>query len=576
MIYKRERIYNFPPLIFTFSFSLNMKYKLIFILTLFSFSLKSNAHPEKQKWVDSIYTSLNEEQRIGQLFMVAAYSGGPKANREYIEKLLKNRQIGGLIFMQGTAEEQARLTNRYQEISPVKLMIGMDAEWGLGMRLTGVKNLPRQMSIGATGDTRLMYEVGTLVARQCKRLGVHVNFAPVVDVNNNPANPVINFRSFGESKYQVAELGTVYMKALQDNGIMACAKHFPGHGDVSVDSHHDLPVINKSKREMEELELFPFRRLISNGLKSIMIAHLSIPDLDTTLNLPATLSYPIVSELLQEDMGFKGLIFTDALDMKGVTKYFPDGETDLRAFLAGNDVLLFTQNVPLAIQKIQSVIHSGVVSEQFLEHKVRKILAAKYDAGLWEYTPVDELNVTKDLNKDTDEMLLEVARASVTLTGHPLIVIDKIVERKGKFAYVNINGGSSTVLQEKLKEQLPGLATFTVSTGSPATLLSRINTATDKSDAVIVGIHNLNFYPGKNGAYGLDSIQLAAIKGLASKDNVIFVLLGNPYLQKHFCSANATIITYEDNSFTEETAAEVLSGKRSATGRLPVTPCSGQ
>ncbi len=553
-----------------------MKRTICYLSLLLSFLLtcsEASAQPFRRKWVDSVYNSLNEVQRIGQLFMVAAYSAGPKANQEHIERLLKARQIGGLIFMQGTAEDQARLTNRYQKMSPVPLLIGMDAEWGLGMRLTGVRNFPRQMSIGATRDTGLMYKMGVAVARQCKRLGVHIDFAPVVDVNNNPANPVINFRSFGEDKKWVADLGIAYMKGLQDNGIMACAKHFPGHGDVSVDSHHDLPVIGKSRQELEDMELYPFRKLIVAGVRSIMIAHLHIPALDKTANLPATLSRPVITGLLKEEMGFDGLVFTDALDMKGVTKYFPDGETDLRAFLAGNDVLLFTQNVPLAIQKIQWALRTDKVSTQELERRVKKILAAKYDAGLWQYVPLEEEGITEDLNLQIAEIGAAVAKASMSPSGNPAAMIQRITAKTGNFTYLNINGKGQNQLGTELEKHLGKLDQLILPAQSSDAHARQLLVQAEKADVLVVGIHNLALYPGKNNSYGLDSIQIAVLKRLASKKKTIFVLLGNPYLQKNFCNAPAVIIGYEDNEYTQRAAADVLTSKLRPSGILPVKTC---
>ena len=298
-----------------------------------------------QRWADSVYRQLNMDQRLGQLFMVAAYSGGEKMNRPLIEQLIREQQIGGLIFMQGTPTAQALQTNDYQKMSTVPLLIGMDAEWGLGMRLTGVRDFPRQLMLGAIRDSTLVYTMAAAIANQCKRLGVHIDFAPVLDVNNNPNNPVINFRSFGEDKERVARWGYQYMRGLQEYGIMACAKHFPGHGDTDVDSHKDLPIISKSKEQLDALELYPFKRLIEQGIGAVMVAHLQVPALDSNAQTPTTLSEPTITQLLKEDLGFNGLIFTDALNMQGVAKYFSPGEIDLKAFMAGNDVLLFSQDV---------------------------------------------------------------------------------------------------------------------------------------------------------------------------------------------------------------------------------------
>lgn len=516
-----------------------------------------------RQWADSVYQSLNEEERIGQLFMIAAYSGGNNFNQDQVEQLLTDHQIGGLIFMQGTPEAQARLTNRYQKLAQVPLLIGMDAEWGIGMRLTGVQNFPQQMTLGATGDTALMYAVGQAIAAQCKRLGVHVNFAPVVDVNNNPANPVINFRSFGEHKERVAQMGIAYMRGLQDNGIMACAKHFPGHGDVATDSHLDLPVINKSLAELKATELYPFQKLSDAGVQSMMIAHLSVPALDQTPHLPSTLSNRIVTGLLRDEIGFQGLIFTDALNMKGVTKYFPDGETDVRAFLAGNDVLLFSQNVPLAIKKIKEAIATGKTDMQHLEESVKRILTAKYRAGLATPVMVEESGVTAALNKDIALLWNQVARSAVTvvrdkngLTGN--------LKSGSNIAYVALGSSPEPEIITNLKTN--GLKVSRLNAG---TALS----AADRYDAIIVGVHNINKYPGKSGSYGISATQIAQLKQLSALKQVIIVYFGNTYTLKYSCKAPAVLAAYEDNPFTQKAVADILSGVLKASGKLPVTVC---
>ncbi|WP_118975859.1 glycoside hydrolase family 3 protein [Taibaiella koreensis] len=529
----------------------------------------------KGRWIDSVYQSMSETERIGQLFMVAAYSGGDKANQDKIVQLVKNRQIGGVIFMQGNGEAQAKMTNHLQKISRVPLLIGMDAEWGLGMRLTGVKNLPKQMMIGATRDTALMYAMGSAIADQCRRLGVHIDFAPVVDINNNPRNPVINFRSFGDDKEWVARLGIAYMKGLQDKGIMACAKHFPGHGDVAVDSHQDLPVIKKSREQLEETEFFPFRQMIAAGVQSVMIAHLSVPALDDSKNLPTTLSSKVIEGVLRKDMHFGGLIFTDALDMKGLTKYYPDGETDLKAFLAGNDVLLFSQNVPLAISKIQWALRTGKIADTGLETRVKRILEAKYEAGLYQYRPVKEHNVTADLNKSTDELKEKIARAAITLVRDQGGLLSKI-KAGAKVSYININGSSSTYLYHALKKNYPALESQNLPKKSNAAQVKAMIAKLKDTDVIVVGIHELALYPGKDGYYGLDATQISALQQLSQKKNVIFAILGNAYMMKNICNAKSVLVGYEDDTYTEEAAYEVLTGKLKAKGRLPVKPCAAQ
>lgn len=554
-----------------------MKKILCLGFCLLSLHKLSNAQAGKQKWVDSTYNALPEKEKIGQLFMVAAYSGGEKYNQGQIQSLIDARMIGGVIFMQGTPEAQARLTNQYQNKSRVPLLIGMDAEWGLGMRLTGVKNFPRQMMVGATRSPAQMEQMAMAIAYQCKRMGVHVNFAPVVDINNNPANPVINFRSFGEDKEWVTTLAKAYTKGLQDNGIMACVKHFPGHGDVDVDSHLELPVISKTKAQLQSMELYPFQMLFNYGVKSVMIAHLSLPAIDSRKNVPSTLSKQVVTDLLQTQMGYKGLIFTDALNMQGVTKYFPEGDADLQAFLAGNDVLLFSQDVPKAIAKIQDALKTGKVSASRLEKSVKKILAAKYDAGLNNFEPIVSENATADLNAYTETIFDQVAKAAVTLVRDDNNILNQINLRpQANYAYIYVgNKELSTVNQgfpEMLRQDLPKLFVQLFGKGQSAARIEGIMQSLNNYDAVIVGMHDLNLYPKDN--YGLDQMQQALLKQLSRSKKTIFIDFGNAYAMKEVCGANSSIVTYEENNSTYKAAREVLLSRLVPKGILPVSPCS--
>lgn len=552
-----------------------MKYALLIAFLFLSLGTTKKSYaqfPFKGKWVDSVYQALSQQERIGQLFMVAAYSGGENFNQEAIDQLITQHQIGGLIFMQGTPEAQARLTNKYQDKAQVPLLIGMDAEWGLGMRLTGVKNFPRQMMIGATRDSSLMYEMGAAVAAQCKRLGVHVNFAPDIDVNNNPNNPVINFRSFGEDKNWVSKLGIAYMRGLQDNDVMACAKHFPGHGDVATDSHLDLPVVEKSRSELNQVELYPFRKLIAAGIQSVMIAHLSVPALDNTPGLPTTLSSKVITGLLRDEMGFQGLIFTDALNMKGLTKHFPDGTTDLMAFLAGNDVLLFSQNVPLAIQKIQWELKTGKIKEAELERRVKKILSAKYDAGLANRIPVKVEGATADLNKAIDPINNRTAREAVTLVKDEIKLLNRTKSGKGKLAYVNVHGATPS-LAPLLTKQYTGIKNFNFPAKPTAEQTKNLIKQLAAFDAVVIGVHDMAWYPGKKGYYGLSQTDVSFLSQMAARKNVIFAVMGNPYLLKFICPATTVIVAYEENNFTDQAVLDVLSGQLDAKGQLPVSAC---
>ena len=532
---------------------------------------KDNAGIARKNWVDSVYKALNEDERIGQLFMVAAYSGGKNYNEEQVTKMIAAHQVGGLIFMQGGPVKQAVLTNKYQRMAQVPLLISMDAEWGLGMRLDSVRSFPRQMMLGAARDTVLVFKMAAAIAAQCHRLGVHIDFAPDVDVNNNPGNPVINSRSFGEDKGWVAMLARAFMKGLQRNGIIACAKHFPGHGDTNTDSHKDLPLIPKSLAQLDTLELLPFRQLIAAGVKSVMVAHLEVPSIDTGLHVPTSLSRNTVTNLLKDKLGFNGLVVTDGLAMQGVTKYFNGGEAELRAFAAGNDILLFSQDVAAAAGKIRKAIDTGIIPMIALETSVKKILAAKYDAGLQTWSDIDTNHIISDLNKAVDDIRLMAAREAITLVKDDNQVLNKLNENMS-LGYVGINANNTTPLYELLKDKFVGLKPYWLPKGSEAGEGQKILGKINDHDATIIAIHNINFTPGNNN-YGLSDDAVNLIQQAACKSNTMVVLMGNAYAMQYFCGGASAIVTYEDDSLIETVAADVLLKKLKAKGKLPVTAC---
>ncbi|OSZ82706.1 hypothetical protein CAP35_05435 [Chitinophagaceae bacterium IBVUCB1] len=529
----------------------------------------------KSKWVDSIYNKLSDTERIGQLFMVAAYSGGKDYNEEKIKQLLAERRIGGVIFMQGTAEAQASLNNLYQQMANVPLLVAMDAEWGLGMRLTGIKNLPKSMMIGATRDTAMAYKSGAAIAQQCKRMGVHIDFAPVADVNNNPNNPIINARSYGEDKMLVTRMALAYMRGLQDNGVMACAKHFPGHGDTDADSHEEMPVISKTMQQLDTLELYPFKELIRKGIGSVMVAHLSVPAIEPQKKLPTTLSKNTITALLRNKMGFRGLIFTDALNMKGIAKYYEPGEIDVRALMAGNDMLLFSQDVPSGMKKIMTAIDSGKITWQEVEVHVKRILAAKYDAGLHSWKPVESINATEDVNSVVLPLRAAATKKAITLVRDRNNIVANLLNTRKRIGYIGINAKDSTHLANALLQSIPDMKTQWLPKGSGSAVTNKIlaNTALN-NDITIVAIHNMSFYP-TNGNYSLDEQQVSLIKQLAARPDVMIALMGNPYLLKNTCQVGSVIVTYEDDSIAQEAVARVLLRKEDARGILPVSPCQG-
>ena len=357
---KRLFLFIFNTILFSISNVLLAQNKAVFL-------------SDSTQWADSVIATLSQDERIAQLFMVAAYSNKDELHKQQITDLVRDYKIGGVMFLQGGPLRQANFTNYLQQHAKVPLMISIDAEWGVAMRLDSALRFPWQMTLGAIEDTTLIYDMGVEVARQCKLLGIHINFAPVVDVNSNPKNPIINNRSFGENPVKVAKMGVAYMKGMQDNYVLACAKHFPGHGDTDTDSHKTLPVVNHLKYRLEKVELVPFKKLINNGLGSVMVAHLNIPALDDAKDLAVSLSPKVVIGLLKEEMGFTGLTFTDALNMKGVSQFYKPGEVDVKALLAGNDVLLFAENVPKAIDEIKKAILQNKISQAEIDARCHKI-----------------------------------------------------------------------------------------------------------------------------------------------------------------------------------------------------------
>ncbi|MGC1630883.1 MAG: glycoside hydrolase family 3 protein, partial [Gelidibacter sp.] len=407
------------------------------------------------KWVDSIYNKMTLEEKVGQLFMLATYSNRNNAHTDSIQKLITDNHIGGLIFFQGGPVRQANLTNHYQSISKVPLFIGIDGEWGLSMRLDSTSRYPYNMTLGAIKDNAIVQQIGRQIGKDCNRMGIHINFAPVVDINTNSINPVIGVRSFGEDKLNVTEKAIAFTEGMQSTGVLACAKHFPGHGDTSTDSHKTLPTVSFSESRIDSVELYPYKKLFRKGMAGVMVAHLNVPSLESQEGLPSSLSYPIVTELLKEKLGFKGLIFTDALNMKGAADYGQPGDIDLAAFIAGNDVLLFTEDAPKAILKIMEAYQQNEITEARLAHSVKKILAAKFDAGLNAYKPIETKGLLEDLNEPINAKLYNEAIASAVTVIQNLdhqLPLDKNVRENS--AFIKLGNGSGDAFLKALKSRV--------------------------------------------------------------------------------------------------------------------------
>ncbi len=525
--------------------------------------------PAADKWVRKQFRKLSKDQRIAQLMIIRAHSNLGAEHVQEVTELIKKYNVGGLCFFQGGPVRQANLTNFYQKIAKTPLMIAIDGEWGLGMRLDSVINFPRQLMMGAIPDAKLIYQFGLAVGEQCKRMGIHVNYAPDIDINNNPMNPVINDRSFGEDKYKVALFGVQYMKGMQDVGVMACAKHFPGHGDVSVDSHYDLPVINKSRAQLDQLELYPFRELIKAGVGSMMIAHLAIPSIDTTANLPTSLSAKNVTDLLRNELGYQGISFTDALEMQGVAKFFPKGDASVMSLIAGNDMLCLPGDIPGSIKKVRQAIKEGKLSWDDINARVKKVLLAKYHLGLHKKQVINTENLAEDLNAKTNEIKKALAANALTLlrkTNENLLPL-----RSNKVAFVGIGinkaNAFATRVQQGLKADL-----FFFDNKDTATKINSILDQLKNYDAVVVGFHNYNRRPANQ--FGLTKNSLELLNKLQGNNTITFTF-GNPYAVQYICNSNNLVVCYEDDDITQSAAADLLIGKINAKGKLPVTVCEG-
>ncbi len=521
---------------------------------------------DADRWADSLYNTLNENQRLGQLFMIRAHSNLGDDHIANVEKLIKSYEVGGLCFFQGNPEKQIELINRYQALSKIPLMISIDGEWGLGMRMKETTiSFPRQLTLGAIQNNQLIYDMGVEIARQMKRVGVNINFAPDIDVNNNAKNPVIHTRSFGENPENVAQKALQYMKGMQDNGVMGSAKHFPGHGDTDVDSHLDLPVITHSMARLDSVELYPFKVLAKAGVGSIMVAHLHVPAIDSRANRPTSLSRNAITTLLKEKIGYDGLVFTDALEMKGVTKNFGNGEVEAEALLAGNDMLLLPENIEASITAIKQYMADGRLNKKQVETSIKKILAAKYRLGLTSYTPISTDSVLMDLNNKHALMLKRnLYENAMTLVRNQDNLLPFKNLAKLNIASLSIGATAKTPFQERL-DKYAKITHLQSAKEVPAGLLNQLK----KKDIVIISLHDMNGSASKN--FGISQSTRYFIENLRKQTKVILVDFGTPYSLQYFDNVNWVLEAYEEDPMAQDVAAQALFGGIPVSGRLPVT-----
>ncbi len=516
------------------------------------------------KWVDSIYNQMTFEEKIGQLFMVAAYSNKDSVHVNSIDKLIKENKIGGLIFFQGGPVRQANLTNRFQAKSKVPLFIGIDAEWGLSMRLDSTYKYPWNTTLGAIRDLKLIEEVGKNMAQEAKRIGAQFNFAPVIDINTNPKNPIIGNRSFGEDKMNVTDHAIALMKGIQSQGVFCTGKHFPGHGDTALDSHYALPLVSFSKDRIEKVELYPYKRMFDEGLVSVMVAHLNIPSLEPRENYPTSVSYNVVTDLLQNELGFEGLIFTDALNMKAASKFLKPGDIDLEAFLAGNDILLFAENVPLAVQKITEAYQKGLITEDRIAKSVKKILHYKFKAKLNKFKPIETKNLSNDLNttyKDALQYQLYEHATTVLKNKENILPIKKLDQ---KIAYVKLGDDTNSTFVSTLKK-------YTEVVEVSDTNLDSLEVKLNEFKTVIVGYHKSDKAWKK---HDFSETELLWLQDIAKKNTVILDAFAKPYSLSgisNFDDFEGVVMSYQNSDISQIVGAELLFGAIEAQGKLPVS-----
>ncbi len=553
-----------------------MRYIALILILIFSkLSLAQNdlPHPlasedevSQQKWVDSLYNAMSLEERIGQLFMVQVFSNKGVKHENEIVKLIREQHIGGVIYSKGGPFRQASMNNSLQAVSKTPLLVGMDAEWGLSMRLDSTYAFPWNMTLGAIENNKLVEQTGRQIGEHCKRIGVHFNFAPVVDINTNPDNPIIGNRSFGEDRDNVTAKALAFMKGMQDAGVLANAKHFPGHGDTDSDSHKTLPTISFSEQRIDSVELYPYRELIKSGLSSVMVAHLNVPSLERRSGYPSSLSEHIVTDILKNDLNFKGLIFTDALNMKGASNFSTPGDIDLAAFMAGNDVLLISEDIKKGVEKIKAAYEKGTVTEERLAHSVKKILMAKYKAGLHEYKPVKLYNIAEELNRIEDDLLYGMLMEdAITVVKNDKTLLPLRDLQTKKVAYVALGDSEHTPFLNELKK-------YTKVHEIKANKLDELITKLQNYNTVVVGFHKSNANPWKS--YEFSGKELTWLYEIARTNTVVLDVFARPYALmdlKTIENIDAIVMSYQNSTIAQQKSAQLIFGGIASKGKLPVS-----
>lgn len=526
------------------------------------------AQEAETRWVDSVFNSLTLEQRVGQLISMRA-NDVDKPYFEKVEKYIKQYNIGGVCFFRYDGEKQVQQTNLWQSMAQTPLMVSIDAEWGLAMRVKGTVQYPYQMTLGAIADDNMIFQMGQQVAEQCQRMGVHVNFAPVVDVNSNADNPVIGMRSFGEDPKKVGEKGVAYAMGMQSRGLITSMKHFPGHGNTATDSHYSLPVVNRPLEEVQDIELAPFRQMIAHGVNGAMVGHLYFPAIEKVKNTSSSLSYGVVTELLKEEMGFEGLVFTDGLDMKGVSEKVRQDSVPFAAFMAGNDVLLLPSNVPFAIKTIREAAERDAHVMARVEESCKKVLTYKYRAGLHHYEPVRTENLMRDLRKDEyKELRKELYAAAVTQLRNEDVFP---LSRNKKIAVVTI-GNAKNDVNNGLIDRGYNTVSFVTPKDNIGAKSAEWLRQLESYDLVVVNIEKTTMSAAKK--YGINQETVDFFNRLVAQNDVALNLFACPYALDMFRINNnvkGLLVGYEDEVPAVNAVVDVMVGWQEAKGVLPVS-----
>ena len=515
-------------------------------------------YQKAEKYADSLYQQLSLDEKIGQLYIVALYNNRGEEEIQKIRNLVEKEKIGGLILMQDDAEKHINLLNEFQGKSRIKMMIGIDGEWGLFQRFSAAHKFPWAMTLGAIQDNSLIYEMTSKIAEDCKRMGIYWDFAPVVDVNTNPSNPIIGNRSFGSDINNVISKGLAYAQGLQDHGVLASMKHFPGHGDTNTDSHLDLPVVSHNLERLNSVELAPFKALLDKKIGGVMVAHLYVPTLEKKKGIPASVSYEIITNLLKNTYQYKGLIITDALNMNAIAKKFSPGEIDLRAFKAGNDIMLFSQDVPSGKALIKSAFEKGEISENRLAESVKKILKTKFLLGLQDLKPINPENINVDLNNASHAEISEKLYANaITLLKDEKNLLPLSCSKT--YYYLPLEEAPFQTFVENLNF------------GTTINLISKEEISQiPENSTVIVGFHKDNSTAYK--PYKISQNGKNILTELSKKQNVILDVFGSPYALKDIdiASISTILVSYENNDLSMKASAKALLGKTKISGKLPV------